>query len=340
MNETLRPMTLGDILDRTTQLYRRNFWTFAGVSAVPMGAMIGLFVVLGGLFTVFTVVRYSPNNLLAGVLAIVLVVVMLPLLLTVSVFSQGSLTYTAARVHLGEKPKIKEALKSVWPRFGRYLWLLILQALFVGVLPCLISGGFYALVLFGVTKVFPFNDPDPVAIFLLIALSIVIGVVIVLQLLTYAISFAVCVVEEKPAWPSLRRAAKLSKGTRGRIFLMFLLVMFLAGAVQMAVYIPVVIVMLVVVAVSHGGPAAIATVIVAEILNVLVNFTLQTLMMPVYSIALVLFYYDQRVRMEGFDIEWMMQQAGLQPPPPSSEFALPAAPPFEAAASAGSLGEP
>jgi hypothetical protein len=32
---------------------------------------------------------------------------------------------------------------------------------------------------------------------------------------------------------------------------------------------------------------------------------------PVYGIALVLFYYDQRIRKEGYDIEWMMEQAGL-----------------------------
>jgi hypothetical protein len=32
-------------------------------------------------------------------------------------------------------------------------------------------------------------------------------------------------------------------------------------------------------------------------------------------IALVLFYYDQRIRKEGYDIEWMMQQAGLAQPP-------------------------
>jgi hypothetical protein len=29
----------------------------------------------------------------------------------------------------------------------------------------------------------------------------------------------------------------------------------------------------------------------------------------------VLFYYDQRIRLEGFDIEWMMQQAGMVPEP-------------------------
>jgi hypothetical protein len=32
---------------------------------------------------------------------------------------------------------------------------------------------------------------------------------------------------------------------------------------------------------------------------------------PIYAIGLTLFYYDQRIRKEGFDIEWMMRSAGL-----------------------------
>ena len=31
------------------------------------------------------------------------------------------------------------------------------------------------------------------------------------------------------------------------------------------------------------------------------------------------FYYDQRIRLEGFDIEWMMQRAGLVVPPSASQ---------------------
>jgi hypothetical protein len=33
-----------------------------------------------------------------------------------------------------------------------------------------------------------------------------------------------------------------------------------------------------------------------------------------YSIALTLFYYDQRIRREGYDIERMMEAAGLNAP--------------------------
>ena len=41
---------------------------------------------------------------------------------------------------------------------------------------------------------------------------------------------------------------------------------------------------------------------------------------PIYSIGLTLFYYDQRIRKEGYDIEWMMQAAGLLPQQATSEL--------------------
>ena len=46
-------------------------------------------------------------------------------------------------------------------------------------------------------------------------------------------------------------------------------------------------------------------------------FALKALTKPVYGIALTLFYFDQRIRKEGFDIEWLMLQAGMVTPPPA-----------------------
>jgi hypothetical protein len=40
--------------------------------------------------------------------------------------------------------------------------------------------------------------------------------------------------------------------------------------------------------------------------------------LPIYSIALTLFYYDQRIRKEGYDVEWLMEQAALTPETVSS----------------------
>jgi hypothetical protein len=58
------------------------------------------------------------------------------------------------------------------------------------------------------------------------------------------------------------------------------------------------------------------------------GFAIQSLTRPLYGIALVLFYYDQRIRQEGFDIEWMMLQAGLVTPPAPQPGAAPWLPPI------------
>jgi hypothetical protein len=100
---------------------------------------------------------------------------------------------------------------------------------------------------------------------------------------------------------------------------MYLLVAALTVAVSMVAAIP----FFIILAVSTAsGNAAVnsSAFVVAEIVRVIVDFVLQVLLAPISAIALVLFYYDQRIRKEGFDIEWMMQQAGLtQPAPPLSE---------------------
>jgi hypothetical protein len=41
--------------------------------------------------------------------------------------------------------------------------------------------------------------------------------------------------------------------------------------------------------------------------------------------CITLFYYDQRIRHEGFDIEWMMNQAGLNAPIIAEPAIVPAA---------------
>ena len=46
----------------------------------------------------------------------------------------------------------------------------------------------------------------------------------------------------------------------------------------------------------------------------LATFIVNTFIGPIYSTGLTVFYYDQRVRKEGYDIERMMQTAGLTLP--------------------------
>jgi hypothetical protein len=53
-----------------------------------------------------------------------------------------------------------------------------------------------------------------------------------------------------------------------------------------------------------------------QALQQIVNFFTNTFLGPIWATGIALFYFDQRVRKEGYDIEWMMQAAGMVVAPP------------------------
>jgi hypothetical protein len=328
MNEPLRPSTLGEILDRTALLFRRNFWLFVGVAAVPIGAIFAVSVPLGALLGVYgaTVFRGGAPNKVVLVLAVVaILLVVIPISVVASVLSQAAVARVAIAANMGLKLKLRAAFKSVWPRFWRYLGLMVLQGVFAGVIP----GAIAAAVVVALTLLARWAGGGAAGTaalgFALFFVFVATIVVVILRALSYSMALPACIVEEKSAWVSLQRSVKLSKGTRGRIFVMFLLVYALAIIVTVIGYIPTTILVAIATTVGHGARYAVFMVVFAEIVNVLVSFALQTIITPVYMIALVLFYYDQRIRTEGFDIEWMMEQAGLTgagPLPPLLEGTL------------------
>jgi hypothetical protein len=112
------------------------------------------------------------------------------------------------------------------------------------------------------------------------------------------------VVENLKARQALRRSVALSKGARGRIFVLGLLVFVIEiGLVLMTQ------IFFVVLAFKHGQlPVGL------RVLQQIVGFFTNAFIGPIYATGLTLFYYDQRVRKEGYDIEWMMQAAGLTAP--------------------------
>jgi hypothetical protein len=50
--------------------------------------------------------------------------------------------------------------------------------------------------------------------------------------------------------------------------------------------------------------------ILLQVVNLFISFLERSFVMPIYAIALLLFYNDQRTRQEGYDIELLMVQAG------------------------------
>jgi hypothetical protein len=122
-----------------------------------------------------------------------------------------------------------------------------------------------------------------------------------------ALSFPSLVVEGGSWLGAIKRSWRLSRGTRGRIVLTGVLVPVgswgLSLLTEWSLY-------FIFRALPRGG-FMLHSVFAYRSVYLLGKTVVYALVFPVYPIALTLFYYDQRIRLEGYDIECMMQAAGL-----------------------------
>ncbi|MGO9776516.1 MAG: hypothetical protein ACLQGT_05735 [Terracidiphilus sp.] len=334
MNEPLRPLNLGEILDRTAQLYRTRFLVFLGISLLPTGVVLALAFGVGLVVAWWSwagagSISEAAGYVLVAVFAIAITLVALPIYLAAAALAAAAMNHAVSRMNLGEKTTIRDAYKTVWMRGWRYIGLYLLLALIIGIAPMVV---WFSLVIVGgvLAKAASMGGSESGFLFGLAAILLVVVLLgyAIWMLLRLALAFPACVVEQIGAWPAVKRSSVLTKGTKGRIFLLYLLVAILGWIISMAITFPLTILLALLPGMSNPQHAQTMGLVMLFIIYG-ASFAVQTLIRPVYGIALVLFYYDQRIRLEGFDIEWMMQQAGMAPaPPPVPEAApwLPSAP--------------
>lgn len=321
MNERLHPLTLGEVLDRTAQLYRTRFLVYFGIGVIPAGTVLvfasAIFVFLAWVGSdatgeASTFLAKEISWLFLG--AVLLLAV--PVCLGATAVGWAAMSHAAARSFLGGTIGIRDAYKAAWQRVWRYIWLYLLVALGVLAAPIAVfavaapaADRLIALgTRFGVGAASALTG---VAVFLLLG---VLGVYALWMLLRLCLAFPASVVEEMSAWHALKRGSALSEGTKLRILMLFLLGFALSWLLAFGFTIPVVILLSLFPAANNPQHA--------QMLGTILMFTwyalwfaVQALTKPVYGIALTLLYFDQRIRREGFDIEWMMQQAGMSTGP-------------------------
>lgn len=329
MNEPLRPLILAEILDRTAQLYRSRFLVFLGIGTIPAGTV---FVFAVGAFAFFMWMGTNARNgatmadALVWVFLILLVVLAIPVSLGASALGDAAMSEAAARLFLGDKITIRSAYKAAWKRGWRYVGLFILQGLVIVGAPTVVFLIAVFAMIAGKVKGVATNEESPLFAGLLMLVLLALGLFAVWMLLRLCLAFPASVVEQSPAWSALKRGVMLSHGTRARILLLYVLGVFLSQILAWCVTFPV----LLAIAFMPGlqGQAhAQAVGMVATFATYGAFFAVKALTKPIYGIALTIFYFDQRIRKEGFDIEWMMQQAGMMVPP-ASVPATEAAPSF------------
>lgn len=326
MPEGLRPLSLGEVLDRTAQIYRGRFLTFLAIAALPTGILV-LVVALATAFFAWAARQPSGAGQAAQVVAIaaalMLILVGIPLYLGALALGWAAITHGSARAFFGEKVTIREAYRAAWKHGWRYVGLALLLALFAGVIPL-------GLVFAGIVPFSLLSLMGPAATafggFILFVLVVAAVVAMVWVALMLCLAFPASVFEGLSPWKSLVRSKSLSQGSRGRILVLFLLGWVLSTG--MAFVLTMVMIILVALIPALQKPAnsdALGAVVL--VITYCLSFVAQALVRPLYGIALTVFYFDQRIRKEGFDIEWMMQQAGLTPPPAPAVEAAPWLPP-------------
>jgi hypothetical protein len=312
MQTSLRPMTLGEILDRTAQLYRTHFLLFAGISSVYAGVLLVLNLIQIGVAEVLMKLHRAQQ---LPWVTLSFVVLIMPLIFICAGAAVAANNRAVAWVNLGKPATIRGAYRSILPRLGRYLWLMTIIA-FVIYIPFVILFTAYFLFLFLYARprgVFVTGGahPDPQAAIVLglvtlafVLVGLAAAVYAVFMALRYSLSLPASVLEDLKARQAIRRSIELSQGSRGRIFVLGLLISF----IQLGLVAITQVLFLVAAFKQHGQLSA-----WIQVLQQLVGFVTNSFIGPMYATGLTLFYYDQRVRKEGYDIEWMMEAAGMTP---------------------------
>jgi len=317
MSYQLRPLTLSEILDRTAELYRAHFGLFAGTSAIFAMAMLGI-----QLLYVRSLVLMGYPNLMANVrwgTAVAAIAEVLAMMVLAGL-SIVAINRAVSWVYLDQPASIREAARSVLPRLRRYLWLMTTVA-FRAWSPLAVFYVAYFVLLLTLMPHDLLTNPAAAqnaarqnpAVFMEFGAGMLILAPLILlaagygvfMSLRYSLAVPASVVENLATGKAIRRSVELSKGSLGRIFVLALLVGLIRLLLGLLFGFP-----LIILGVKHPGQAMPIHWLLLQQLGI---FLSNALIGPIYAIGLTLFYYDQRIRKEGFDIEWMMQAAGLTP---------------------------
>ena len=196
----LRPLTVGEILDRTFTLYRRHFLLFIGISAVPQLVVLAfrlanLAFAKGALSDSGIATTGGPVMTLISIL-----IVLIGFLGTL--FSQGATIFAVSDFYLGRAVSVAACLRRAWSEVGTVFAVGVLNGLIV-------LAGTLALVLPGLYVLCRLCIATPAAL-----------------------------IEQRGAQESLSRSWNLTKNNAGRAFLLLLLYFVISMAAGLLLSIP------------------------------------------------------------------------------------------------------
>lgn len=301
----LRPRTVGEIIDRSFRIYRRNFRTFLLITAVvylPVQLLsYGIDVALGN----YTPPDYAGPGSVTGTLAARNLISQVDTFKTYVVtflnyFGTWALTVAISRVMVDSPATFGEAYGEVRRRFGAVLGLIGLQALIVA--------GFLSPLILAILAALSGQAGSSGSLIIGVGscLSIFTLIYSVIQVRLEVIVPA-AVNEELSPREALSRSWELTRNYWWRTFALTIVLGILRAIVVL-------------------GPGAVLIGLASlvfkfdyyanlALIQAIGIFT-AVVYIPVETGAIALYYYDQRVRKEGFDIDTAIAQryeSGAEP---------------------------
>ena len=302
-SQQFEPMSTGQILDRTFRLYKANFVRFIAIVAV-IQIPIGL-IMLGA----------------TGLLQQEVEAVAQPGLVAVQIEDDAPMP-GGARVVPQPQPAREEVKIDPSALIGKLiLFVLAVLAMVLAQTLCsaaLTKGVSESYLGRDVTvgEAYRFVLPKLGTIILaaiLVGLVVMVGLVLlvvpgIIFSLWYALTTQAIVIEDLKATKGMKRSKALASGNLGKMFgLMFVvgIITWLVNALFQGV---------------GGAVAAAMTGPGADAVQAVANLVGQVLATPISAAAMILLYYDLRIRKEGFDLEMLAQSFGSEETPPNADM--------------------
>ncbi len=318
----LRPRTVGEILDQAFRLYRRNFLTFVAiiavvvvplqlaqqiVSALLLGSVTSYTPGLGNDFSSGSS-QSSLNGFLAysGVLegASILLTLISALLQSLS---QAALTAEIANSHLDKPVSFRDGYRQMFSRLGPLLGAISLE-LVIGIaifLPIILV--FVLAIAASLNSAFSSGvsgssnlDSGIIALYCFSCFMFIPAIGFLAYVFTrlYVVTPALMVERLGPV-QAIRRSWRLVQNYWWRTFGMLLLLAVLGSAVAAG---PAFLIRIIVLIVTPRD------LVMQQIVSGLVTVFISVLFIPIQLTAVTLYYFDLRVRKEGYDLETALSQ--------------------------------
>ncbi|MBV8207585.1 MAG: glycerophosphoryl diester phosphodiesterase membrane domain-containing protein [Acidobacteria bacterium] len=278
----LRPLSIGELLDRSFAVYRHQFLVFMTLAAVPALLVFAAQVIIiamasksvgvaayGGTPSLLRLAMATPAVLLACLALSVAY-------LFLSAAAHGAAVQAASAGVMGEATSVARALGTMKGNTIRAAVVLFVTGLLTAL-------GFILLIVPG----------------------ILLG-------LRWALVLPSTILERTGVSKSLSRSSFLTEGCRGRIFLILVLYSVVLYALATVIEMPIVAAMMAT-TIRNGGASPefpfwyLAATYGSSVL-------VSALVTPILLIALTLQYYDSRIRKEAFDLQVLMGNATAAAP--------------------------